>query len=150
MSDIPMLEVLLKRMETHPEEFGNSSRPHNWMRLIEHYSDCLSEEETNRINEALKKARRARFNEKIMKELAGEGEPTVPIEVPYTHPYTTNPTRPRMQSSSTSLPSEEELESMHKAFVKLGLERSREEQEELAKKHYTLEQIKTAIKKASS
>lgn len=144
MSDIPMLEVLLKRMETHPEEFVDGIDSRKWGNIIESYSDCLTQPERDKVAQGIKNARRAMLNQKIMQKLAGEGEPELKVvdEAPqnYTHPYNSKP----------SFPSEEELEAMHKIFVQNGLARSREEQEELAKKHYTLEQIKIAMKKASS
>ena len=68
-TDIFMLDVLLNRIESHPEEFGASGK---WVRIIDHYDDCLTEEEKKKIVDALYKARRARFNEALMKALAGE------------------------------------------------------------------------------
>ena len=68
-TDIFMLDILLDRAESHPEEFGASGK---WVRIIDHYDDCLTEEEKKKVTEVLYKARRARFNEALMKALAGE------------------------------------------------------------------------------
>ena len=45
-TDIFMLDVLLNRIESHPEEFGASGK---WVRIIDHYDDCLTEEEKKKI-----------------------------------------------------------------------------------------------------
>lgn len=72
-TDIFMLDILLDRAESHPEEFGASGK---WVSIIDHYDDCMTEEEKKKVTQALYKARRARFNEALMKALAGEEEPS--------------------------------------------------------------------------
>lgn len=80
-TDIFMLDILLDRAESHPEEFGASGK---WVRIIDHYDDCLTEEEKKKVTEVLYKARRARFNEALMKALAGEDAPTFTEDAQFT------------------------------------------------------------------
>lgn len=84
--DIPMLEVLLKRMETHPEEFVDDIDSRKWGGILEKYSDCLTQPERDKIAQGIRNARRQMLNQKIMQKLAGEGEPPTyeTFEVPYT------------------------------------------------------------------
>ena len=94
-TDIFMLDVLLNRIESHPEEFGASGK---WVRIIDHYDDCLTEEEKKKIVDALYKARRARFNEALMKALAGEDE----IKYTSDNPYVFN-TKNRLQTFTSNV-----------------------------------------------
>jgi hypothetical protein len=92
-TDIFMLDILLDRAESHPEEFGASGK---WVRIIDHYDDCLTEEEKKKVTEVLYKARRARFNEALMKALAGEDAPTFTEDASFTFN-----TRNRLQTFAT-------------------------------------------------
>lgn len=68
------IELMLKRMETHPEEFvgvqGGCSK--EWYAVFTPVIPHLTEEELNAVNEALKKAHREYFNGQVMKQMAGE------------------------------------------------------------------------------
>lgn len=65
---------MLKRMETHPEEFvgvqGGCSK--EWYAVFTPVIPHLTEEELNAVNEALKKAHREHFTGQVMKQMAGE------------------------------------------------------------------------------
>jgi hypothetical protein len=72
------IEILLKRMESHPEDFDynltkNMSR---WYRLVDHAlaDELTTEEEEKALKDMLFKLRRDRFTEMVMKELAGVDE----------------------------------------------------------------------------
>lgn len=84
------VEILLKRMETHPDDFvyslhsGGMSR---WMRLVDHAigEELLTLEEHEAIKAGMKEVKRLRFTEMVMKELVGvEDEPS---EDPKSNPY---------------------------------------------------------------
>lgn len=70
------VEILLKRMETNPEDFdyqphiGGMSR---WMRLVDHAiaDEIVTQEEKDALNAGMKEVKRIRFTELVMKELAG-------------------------------------------------------------------------------
>ena len=68
------IELMLKRMETHPEEFvgvqGGCSK--EWYAVFTPVVPHLTEEELNAVNEALKKAHREHFTGQVMKQMAGE------------------------------------------------------------------------------
>lgn len=63
------VELLLKRMETHPEEFNGHGRDSKWESLVYQYSDWLDEEDKQAIKNALKEMRQQQFTEKVMEEL---------------------------------------------------------------------------------
>ena len=73
-TDIPMFDVLLERMKTHPEEFSEGIESSRWGDIIETYSDCLTDEEKQKLSDGVYTARRQMLNESIMKRLAGEDE----------------------------------------------------------------------------
>lgn len=81
-TDIPMFDVLLERMKTHPEEFSEGIESSRWGSIIERYSDCLTSEEKQSLADGIHSARRQMLNEAIMKKLAGEEEPIL-IKEPY-------------------------------------------------------------------
>ena len=76
------VEILLKRMETNPDDFVYS--PHSggmsrWMRLVDHAigEELLTFEEHEAIKAGMKEVKRLRFTEMVMKELVGvEDEPS--------------------------------------------------------------------------
>jgi hypothetical protein len=72
-TDIFMLDVVLNRAETHPEEFSGSGGG-KWVRILDSYHEYLTDEERAKIGQAIKKARRAKLNEELMKTLAGEDD----------------------------------------------------------------------------
>lgn len=134
MSEIKMLKILFERMKTHPEEFGERGR---WMKIINHYEDCLTEEEKRDICDRLKETRRERMNEMLMKELAGESEDA---EREHRHPYTTKSNAVTAKQINAIL--EEGLKS---AFNQAYSEKEMEEMH----KQYTLEEMRKAFKNAS-
>ena len=86
------VEILLQRMKDCPEDFnyqpqyGSLSR---WMRLVNHAigDDLLTSEEKNALDAGMKEVRRTRFTELVLKELAGEGEPSDEGKWGDTNPY---------------------------------------------------------------
>jgi hypothetical protein len=114
--DIPMLEVLLKRMETHPEEFVDDIDSRKWGGILERYSDCLTQPERDKIAQGIRNARRQMLNQKIMQRLAGEEEPTfLPMEAPNNFAFNTA-NRAMWQKGLE----EHELQAMHDYYKKLG------------------------------
>lgn len=63
-------QILIERMKTHPEEFieGGHSK---WARVID-MSQCLPDEDRKTLEDAYKRLRIDRFNETVLKTLAGE------------------------------------------------------------------------------
>lgn len=66
-------QILIERMKTNPEEFieGGLSK---WTKAID-MSQCLPDEDRKALDDAYKQLRIDRFNEMVLKELAGEAEP---------------------------------------------------------------------------
>jgi hypothetical protein len=70
------VELLLKRMETHPEEFivrvnhGTSQ----WGMLIQQFADHFDEEDHVALKAGIRKCHQEVFTGKVMQSLAGEGE----------------------------------------------------------------------------
>ena len=68
------VELILKRMETHPEEFvgvnGGCSR--EWHAVITPVSPYLTDDEREALNKALVQAYRDHFNAQTLKKIAGE------------------------------------------------------------------------------
>lgn len=125
-ADIPMMEVLLKRMETHPEEFSEGIDSSRWGSIIERYSDCLTQPERDKIAQGIRDARRLMMNQAIMKKLAGEEEPTL---LPMESGTLTMNTKNRMVFKRTDLQllekikkleEEREIDAMHEHYKKLG------------------------------
>lgn len=65
--------VLLERMKTHPEEFFGAGS-YRWDRIINDAKPYLPEEDSAALDQALCKLHVDRFNERVLKQLAGEGE----------------------------------------------------------------------------
>ena len=80
------VEILLKRMETNPEDFdyqphtGGMSR---WMRLVDHAiaDEIVTQEEKDALNAGMKEVKRIRFTELVMKELAGVDQKEYETEI---------------------------------------------------------------------
>lgn len=75
------VEILLKRMESNPDDFvysPNNGGMSRWMRLVDHAigEELLTEEEHDAIHAGLKEVKRIRFNQMVMEELAGKGDET--------------------------------------------------------------------------
>lgn len=70
------VELLLKRMETHPEEFivrinhGSSQ----WGMLIQQFADHFDEEDHVALKAGIRKCHQEVFTGKVMQSLAGEGD----------------------------------------------------------------------------
>jgi hypothetical protein len=71
-------EILLKRIKDCPEEFADHDIHGigRWSRVLNAARECLPREEADAINKAMEEARRQhmldRFNEQVLKTLAGE------------------------------------------------------------------------------
>jgi hypothetical protein len=75
------VEILLKRMESNPDDFAysiHSGGMSRWMRLVDHAigEELLTPEEHEAIKAGLKEVKRLRFTEMVMTELAGVGDET--------------------------------------------------------------------------
>jgi hypothetical protein len=68
------LELMLKRMETHPEEFvgTNGGCSKEWYSVISPVIDYLTGEEKKALEQGLKTAYRDHFNGQVLRKLAGE------------------------------------------------------------------------------
>ena len=67
----PTIELLLKRMDSNPEEFQynlNLGRS-KWDAIYEDFEHCLSEEDKQAYSNGLKKLRLNKFHEAVMREL---------------------------------------------------------------------------------
>ena len=77
------IEILLKRMETHPEEFYYKPNEGvgKWTRLLDTFKRSLTKEEIDAVDEGLRKIERERFTELVMQTLAGvEDETSAELE----------------------------------------------------------------------
>ena len=74
-------QILIERMKTHPEEFveGGISK---WGRVMAR-AECLPEEDKQALREANNRMRIDRFNEEVLKTLAGEVESEVEETIRY-------------------------------------------------------------------
>jgi hypothetical protein len=66
------IELLLKRMESNPEEFAESPGKLSggkWMRLVDQYKGYFTEEEKNLFHEKLRELRMDGFQKELMAEL---------------------------------------------------------------------------------
>jgi hypothetical protein len=73
------IQILLKRMESHPEEFYYKPNEGvgKWTKLLDTFKRSLTQEEIDAIDEGLRKIERERFTELVMQALAGvEDEPS--------------------------------------------------------------------------
>jgi hypothetical protein len=66
-------QIILQRMKDFPEEFANDGELFGrWERALTGYKDILPREDVEAIDAAYKQMRIDRFNEKVLKALAGE------------------------------------------------------------------------------
>lgn len=67
-------QILIDRMKTNPEEFreGSISR---WAAHIQYAMEYMPEEDKQALREAMNERRIGEFNERVLRELAGEIEP---------------------------------------------------------------------------
>jgi hypothetical protein len=63
------IRILLKRMETHPEEFDALGRDSKWENLVYKFSEWLDEKDKEVFKDAIKKMRQQKFTELVMEEL---------------------------------------------------------------------------------
>ncbi len=66
------IELLLKRMESNPEEFAESPGKLSggkWMRLVDRYKGYFTEEEKNLFHEKIRELRMDEFQKELMAEL---------------------------------------------------------------------------------
>jgi hypothetical protein len=63
------VEILLARMETHPEEFFKNSR---WAHLVSDFERCLDKADFEKLEEGFAKCRQQEFTEIVMQRLIGE------------------------------------------------------------------------------
>lgn len=68
----PVVTLLLKRMESHPEEFGHGVSRWGWM--IENVLENCSKEEAEAIKEGLRPIRLQEIHETVMDELLNGDE----------------------------------------------------------------------------
>jgi hypothetical protein len=67
-------QILVERMKTHPEEFIEG-RITKWAEVMHLANDCLPDEDKLALKEAYTQAKVDRFNEQVLKTLAGENNP---------------------------------------------------------------------------
>ena len=65
------VEILLKRMESNPEEFDYDGWLANWSRLYDSYQDVLSPEERSAIETKRELILREKFTAEVMGKLLG-------------------------------------------------------------------------------
>ena len=74
------VEILLQRMKDNPEDFyyHPNKGMSRWHRLVDHAiaDEVVTQEEKDALDAGMKEVRRQSFTETVMKELAGEGEPS--------------------------------------------------------------------------
>ena len=87
------VEILLQRMKDNPEDFyyHPNKGMSRWHRLVDHAiaDEVVTQEEKDALDAGMKEVRRQSFTELVMKELAGEGEPSDEKKSPYLAPSAT-------------------------------------------------------------
>jgi hypothetical protein len=69
-------QIILQRMIDCPEEFPNEGEYHGkWTRIISEAKNILPTEDVEALDVAYKQLLVDRYNERVLKTLAGEGEP---------------------------------------------------------------------------
>lgn len=63
------VELLLKRMETHPQEFEGNGR---WERLVATFEEYFTEHEKDRLKAAMYEMRRREFTKRVLEKLVEE------------------------------------------------------------------------------
>ena len=63
------LEIIIERMKTHPEEFGHDGK---WIEMLTNIDKHLTEEEKQSLKQGFHDAAREKFNELVLKSIAGE------------------------------------------------------------------------------
>ena len=63
------VEILLARMETHPEEFFKNSR---WAHLVSDFERFIDKDDFKKLEEGFAKCRQQEFTEIVMTRLVGE------------------------------------------------------------------------------
>jgi hypothetical protein len=67
------MKIILERLKTHPEEFGDDSNPFasegKWTKLIHQYQHNLPKEDVDAFKQAIDEIRQAEFTAKVMEEL---------------------------------------------------------------------------------
>jgi hypothetical protein len=64
------VEILLARMETHPEEFFNHGS--RWTNLIMDFERSLDRADYEKLTDGIAKCRQEEFTQKVMGKLIGE------------------------------------------------------------------------------
>lgn len=64
------LDIVIERLKTHPEEFGHDGK---WTDMLVNIDKHLTEEERQALKQGFHDAAREKFNELVMKTIAGEG-----------------------------------------------------------------------------
>lgn len=70
MTVLTGLEILIERMKTHPEEFDRDGK---WVDILVNIDRHLTDEERNALKKGFSDAAREKFNELVLKGIAGEG-----------------------------------------------------------------------------
>ena len=92
-------QILVERMKTHPEEFIEG-RISKWGRVMDMANSCLPDEDLQALKQAYTQAKIDRFNEQVLKTLAGESEEVgEPIKYQAAQRYSTGFTDPRAVNS---------------------------------------------------
>ena len=87
-------QILIERMKTHPEEFQEGGRS-KWARVIGMAENCLPDEDKDALHNAYVRVKIDRFNEEVLKTLAGEVDLEETIRFKAKERYATGFTDPR-------------------------------------------------------
>ena len=87
-------QILIERMKTHPEEFQEGGRS-KWARVIGMAENCLPDEDKDALHDAYARVKIDRFNEEVLKTLAGELDVEETIKFKAKERYATGFTDPR-------------------------------------------------------
>lgn len=79
----PAVELLLKRMESNPDEFVQGhKRHHKWERLIEKYSEFMDKEDKDALKQKYRVIQMDQMHKSVMAELLyGDEKPSDPLDV---------------------------------------------------------------------
>lgn len=111
------IKIILERMETHPEDFVSPTiQSRRWINLYEMAlsEDIATADEVLALHQGMKGARRALFNERVLKQLAGVTPDREDIEE-YMHAQYTQHLAKSMQATKLMV-SQQIIDEFDKAY----------------------------------
>jgi hypothetical protein len=114
-------EILLARMKDHPEEFVNDNRAlHDelrWDRVLRDAREHLPKEDIDALDAGIKQLYVDRFNERVLKVLAGESEQEETVKYKASGRYAAGATDPRVLFGGATVKAEGSQVDAHREYM---------------------------------